>query len=555
MNTSQGRALLQTHQLGPHPILAHFLQRLNLQAIVNQSVSLGRERLLTHGEALGTLVHNILDSPAPLYRIALWADPIAPQALSLTPDQKVALNDDRIARMLDALMSERARGLWLRLALRMIKQFKIETTRVHHDTTTVTFHGHYADSVADPKITHGHNKDHRPDLKQFVFGLSVSADGAVPLNHQVLSGNRSDDTIHRPNLEDLRALLGRDDFLYVADSKLGTSANLKEIDAHQGKFVTVLSRTRREDKDFRECLRRGGVRWRKILSLPNKRQREAPPDDYFSCPGEQKTVESFRLIWVRSEPKATDDALDRQRRLAQARGELAELKARLARRRTGSPRTIRATARDILKHRGMTAFLQIEVKRQTRIVYQRMKRGRPSPTDPVRQVKIHRWTLDVRVDWAALRREKRVDGVFPLVTNLDKKSKKAKVLLIYKYQPYIEKRFSQLKTDLGIAPVYLKKPRRCAGLVHAYYVALMVASLIERAVRQGMRREKIETLPLLPEGRPTATPTCARILEAFRDVRWSEFKRGEETVCFPLQLTEVQRKLLKLLEVPVELYQ
>ncbi|MBI4802038.1 MAG: hypothetical protein HY796_05905 [Elusimicrobia bacterium] len=59
----------------------------------------------------------------------------------------------------------------------------------------------------------------------------------------------------------------------------------------------------------------------------------------------------------------------------------------------------------------------------------------------------------------------------------------------YKYQPYVEKRFSQLKTDLEVAPVYLKKPHRCAGLVHAYYVALAVSSLIERAVRQGMKRK------------------------------------------------------------------
>ena len=106
MNTSQGPADLRTHHLGPHPIVSHFLQRLNLHTIVNHSIGLGRERVLTHGEALASLVHNVLDSPAPLYRIALWADPIAPQALSLTPNQKQALNDDRIARMLDALMSD-----------------------------------------------------------------------------------------------------------------------------------------------------------------------------------------------------------------------------------------------------------------------------------------------------------------------------------------------------------------------------------------------------------------------------------------------------------------
>jgi hypothetical protein len=100
----------------------------------------------------------------------------------------------------------------------------------------------------------------------------------------------------------------------------------------------------------------------------------------------------------------------------------------------------------------------------------------------------------------------------------------------------------------------LKKPRRCAGLIHAYFVALAVGSLIERSVRQGMQREKIEELPLFPEGRMTSTPICPRILEAFRDVCWNEFKRGEETICFPIQLTTLQKTLLRLLEVPIDLY-
>lgn len=215
-----GLATHVTHLLGPHPIIAHFLQRLKLQEVVRSFVGTGRVRAIDQGEALAALVHNILDSPAPLYRIAEWADPIEPAAFGFTPEQKRSLNDDRIARMLDAIVSERGRGIWFRLALEILRQFKIAKDRMHHDTTTVTFCGEYRGSVREPRITHGMNKDHRPDLKQLVFGLTVSADGAVPINHQVHSGNRSDSTVHRDNLEELRLLLGRGDFIYVADCKL-----------------------------------------------------------------------------------------------------------------------------------------------------------------------------------------------------------------------------------------------------------------------------------------------------------------------------------------------
>lgn len=91
------------------------------------------------------------------------------------------------------------------------------------------------------------------------------------------------------------------------------------------------------------------------------------------------------------------------------------------------------------------------------------------------------------------------------MTNLARTAKKA-LLLIYKYQPYVEKRFAHYKTDLEVATVYLKKPRRVAALLDAYFVALMLDALIERRLRAAMRVAGLDELPLLPEGRPTKTP-------------------------------------------------
>jgi transposase len=168
-------------------------------------------------------------------------------------------------------------------------------------------------------------------------------------------------------------------------------------------------------------------------------------------------------------------------------------------------------------------------------------------------VKRRTWTLQIRRDSKALTREKRTDGVFPLITNLKTHSKR-EVLLMYKYQPYVEKRFSGLKTELEIAPVYLKTPHRVAALVHAYFFALVAASLIEREVRRAMTRDGIEALPLLPEGRMTRTPTCPRILEAFSRVGWQEFVRGDEVIAFPIDLTPIQKEMIRLLGLQPQVY-
>jgi len=525
--------------------------------IVSSCLGTPRKQLLDHAQTLSVLVQNIILSPAPLYRIAEWAAPISPSALGLSPEEKLSINDDRVARSLDALSSSRSRSLFFRLALNVIKRFELDTRRIHHDTTTVTFHGRYQRSHADPQITYGHNKDHRPDLKQLVFGLNVTADGAVPVSHEVFSGNRTDDTIHRINVEQLRQLLHRDDFIYVADCKLATRKNLQYIADYGGKFVTVLPRTRSEDQLFRQQLREGKrVRWRQFLVIPNKRRQSAPPDIYrTTADGPNLTDEGYRIVWCRSSQKADIDALAREANIEKAEAELFQLGSRLNRGSLRRRSSIVEKARAILRKLDCERFLKVTVHEQVRIQTKRLRRGRPRRSDPVREVRSRLFRLTTTRQKEALRSEARTDGVFPLTTNLQTpRVSKHEVLLIYKYQPYVEKRHALFKTELEVAPVYLKKPARAAGLLHATYLAMTVDALIERTVRQAMNRQRIESLPILPEGRLTKTPTTARLLEMFTDVAWYDFQRGGETVSFPIQLSALQKLLLRLLDMDTHTY-
>lgn len=111
--------------------------------------------------------------------------------------------------------------------LRAIREFDLDVSQMHNDSTTVTLTGAYqqADGYtrggkATPAIRHGHNKDFRPDLKQLLLILTVCADAAVPIAYRVADGNTCDDVTHVPTWDELAALVGRPDFLYVADCKL-----------------------------------------------------------------------------------------------------------------------------------------------------------------------------------------------------------------------------------------------------------------------------------------------------------------------------------------------
>jgi len=555
--TPDGPADLRVHLLGPLPVIQHFLRRMTLSRIVGSCLGPTRSLHLDHARTLNVLLANILLSPGPLYRMADWAAPYEPQALGLLPSEMHTLNDDRVARTLDALASQRGRSLFFRLALHLIKDFDLDTSHIHQDTTSVTFFGAYENQSRPPFITQGHNKDGRPDLKQLVFGVSVTADGAVPLVHEVHSGNRADDTIHTGNLARLREVLGTSPFVYVADSKLCTAKNLADIAFHHGQFVTILPRTWKEDQEQRSLLEAGPVRWRKLCTRPNTRSKSAPPVVYSTtAAGSQRTSQGYRLVWIRSSQKAEKDGAVRVHRIEQAEEKLVALSARLNKRALKRPGAIRKAVRAVLETYECEALLKVAIRFENRVRYHRTRRGRPRANDPKVEEHYRVYRIEVTRDEAAAEKKARTDGVFALVTNLPQsKGPKREILEIYKYQPYVERRHALLKSELEVARVYLKKASRVVGMVHAHFLAMVVEALIERTIRMSMQRQGIDSLPILPEGRSTKTPTTPRVLEMFSGVCWYEFERGNETVAFPVKLTSLQKKLLRLLGMDKAAYE
>ena len=112
----------------------------------------------------------------------------------------------------------------------------------------------------------------------------------------------------------------------------------------------------------------------------------------------------------------------------------------------------------------------------------------------------------------------------------------------------IEKRFSQLKTDFVVAPVYLKEVSRIQALLCIYFFALLTESLLERELRQAMARQEIESLPLHPEGRACRRPTARRVIDLFEDVqRHERVPLKGPAILFVTELNRLQRRILRLL--------
>ena len=548
-------ALLHKFVLGAHPIIEHFLQKLRIAELIATYIPQDPRTKLPVERTLGVLIHNILTAPQPMYALADWMAPLDEPSLGLEPNQGGYIHDDRVGQALERFYQQRHKDVFFHLALRAIKTIGLRCQQIHQDTTTVTFSGEYPAWRAPEQLTHGHNKDHRPDLKQLVLGISVTADGAVPLVHQIYAGNQTDDGLHMENHQHLRRLLQCADFIYVADCKLATEENLRRLASVGGRFVSVMPRTRKEDAAFRQHARENPVPWIHLFSRKNNRHPDSQTDRYYLAPGRYQ-ASGYRLLWIRSTQKAEQDAQIRTHRIAQSLNELRALQARLNTYHLKSQSSIGQALDRILQDHHTQAWISYEIQTHRQSKTRFPKRGRPKLGQTGQLHWEPYFSVSFQVDRTAVEQEARIDGIFPLITNLEEKDYSAKrVLEIYKFQPFLEKRHSQLKTWQEVTPVLLKKDERVLAYLHLHVMALMVATLIERQLRGAMRQRSLPTLPLYPESRPCRYPTLFDLVRVFHGIERYEVREAERRILFPAPLNPLQRLLLEMLEVPVSLYQ
>ncbi len=557
------RKTLRSHAVGALPILDDLIRRMRLEEFLRAALPpVDRRTKLAPAKALLVLLRNLLVSREPIYGVGEWAARHAPDLLGLTTADIDRLNDDCVGRALDRLFLADVPALVLAVAAHAVKEFGVSLDELHNDSTTVSFCGAYSAAALERRflgqptlaITFGHNKDHRPDLKQLLFILTVTADGGVPLHFRAASGNVVDDQTHRDTWDLLCQLTGRRDFLYVADCKLATSENMAYLHQRQGRFVTVLPRTRSEDGAFRALVAKGQVAWRPLWEKTDDEGRVL--DRYSTSEHPASTAEGYRLLWYHSLRKAEADAVARSGRIEKALKQLAALREKLR-----SPRTryrqeakVAAAVAEILASCGAEAWIATEVQPQTQETFHQDHRGRPGKdTHYVKKVAT-RFDLAYRIDDARVAADASGDGIFPLVSNVAELSA-LELLHAYKRQPAIEKRFSQLKTDFEVAPVYLKAVHRIQALLCVYFFALLVEALLERQLRQAMQRNEIEALPMYPEGRLCRWPTARRVLDLFESVQRHTLVQGQRSAeVLITELTRLQRKLLRLLGLSAKDY-
>jgi transposase len=453
--------------LGALPVVAELCRRLDIAGTVDRACPVRDIAYATHGQVIEALVANRLTSPTPLVHVEDWARAWAvEEVLGLAPE---VLDDDRIGRALDAVAPE-LDGVVGSVGARAIAELGIDVARVHWDMTSISLFGAYPSPVEDymePRF--GHPKDRRPDLKQVQAGLAVSADGGVPLWHRAYDGGAGEVAQVVPAMEALSKLAGERRFLMVGGSKLVSYPNLLAMTKARVSFVAPASKSYVGADVLAACDLGAAA----AVDYVAQRDAGKPPEDRGSyrvledtmvLTGKKKADPDLELrrvfVWSSARAGAAEKA--RSKKLDRARDDLERLGRGLGGRYYPTEKEVKERIAVIAKERRVKAYLATSVGTGP-------ETGKP--------------TLEWHFDEAALAAEASTDGWYALLTNLPAETGPAEVFRNYKGQEAPERRYSNFKGPIAVAPMFLKNNRRIEVLISIICLALLIFSLVERAVR------------------------------------------------------------------------
>jgi len=536
-------------RIGEIPILQTVIERLRLREILLSYIKPHGNETVPAVDTLLVLVWNIACGRQPLYELPEWVAKLEGGLLEHPTDTTENLyGDDRFARALDKLYVADRASMVTDIVLRVIETTGVDLSELHNDSTTVKTYGQMPGKTASGLyFTQGHSKDHRPDLKQIVYNLTISADGAIPIHYKTYPGNRTDDTLHIEIWNTLRQITGKADFLYVADSKVCTHKQLSHIVRHGGRVVTLMPDTWKDASDFKETLRHTLKGKKRILRrpLPND---EGSYETFYCFNGNHRTLEGqYPLHWIYSTQKKKRDRAAREKRLRKADYDFTELMVKLNTRNIKTKDQIRQRVERILQGHGVEAFYLIDIGEAKQQWTKQIGKGRPGKDTRYETITETIYTLSWRRNKEALDREKKIDGIFPILCTDEAMTAKA-ALEAYKYQPRLEKRFCQLKSVHNVAPTLFKNVERVEAIMLLFYLALILQAVIEREVRQNMKASAIEALSIYPEHRLAYHPTTAKIFERFQDTSHYRIVEGDRVIkTYRDELTDLQKEILGLL--------
>jgi transposase len=536
-------------EVGHLPVVKQFAKHINLVDTINTMVN--SQMQLPPGEAVLAMVLDTLSGRTPLYRLKeFFQEKDTELLLGRTIDPE-HFSDHNLGRVLDKIYDTGAQAIFSQLSQNAIKRFDINANNVHFDTTSISVYGDYVLSGEPFKITHGHSKDHRPDLKQFLISL-LCVDRNIPIVGSATDGNASDKTLNNELLTNISKHMAKHGlkpgaFVYVADSAFVTKANLEKAESKNTKFLSRLPAT------FKQCSRAiqkavTADYWTDLGVLAKSKPLQKRPQALYKA--YETTLDlygrHYRAIVIHSSAhdKRRHKRIDRL--LAKNRKDLDTLCKKILS-KAYYCRADAEAAQDKLQAAAAGSYHKIECSIEKVAKY---SRGRPAkgqariPTGY--EYQLH---PDIVPDEQLVEPLRVEAGCFVLISNLTSPTERdnfssRELLRLYKDQDGIERNFSFLKDPVIVNSIFLKTTHR----IEVLGLVLLISLLIWRLIELCMRRYISDTGNKITgwKNKPTDKPTTFMMTTKFLSIL---VLKVEDKRQLARPLNKVQLEYLKALNV------
>lgn len=476
---------LRTYAMDHHGLIASICKDLQVAEKIDKRI--GKKdprRIVSTGMATVAMILNGLGFTN--RRLYLTPQFFASKPVAELFGKEVSANqfdDNALGKALDEISAYGSSQMFGEIAFEIALENNLLGELAHLDSTSMSVEGKYDDCTEENvvKLTYGHSKDHRPDLKQVVMSLVVTGKSSMPIWMEPQNGNSSDKATFHETIKKVRAfqkqLKSCPDFKWVADSALYSKDKLLKQNAYL--WLSRVPETITEARELVEKLD-SEIPW--VV-----REKGYKTADFGSNYGGIKQ----RWLLVYSQQSYDREKKTLERKLAKQDESLQKLLWHLSNERFSCDKDAIKAVKKIEKQ---YPYHNITVTVQPIVKYG--KSGRPKKDATADRV-LYQVQYEIKHNNAAIEAMLSRKGRFILATNDldDKKFPDEKMLSEYKEQQSIERGFRFLKDPwFMVDSIFLKSPNRIEALMMIMTLCLMIYNVGQYRLRCALK-EKNETLP------------------------------------------------------------
>jgi transposase len=296
-----------------------------------------------------------------------------------------------------------------------------EVELVFFDTTSLYFEGQGGEIGQ-----RGHNKDHRPDLKQMVVGMALDVEGC-PICCEMWPGNTADVTTLVPIVKRMRERFRLREITVVADRGMMSQKTLEALEGSDPPVGYIIGVRMRRQKEVNLSVLRSRKQWLEIVPERSNAKDPAP------LKIKEVWVENRRYVVCLNEEERRKDAHDREAIVAHLKEQL------------------RQGDKSLVGNKGYRRYLKVQGD--------------------------HHFAIDEK----QIKTEARYDGLWVLRTNTLYNAET--VAHVYKALWTVEDIIRTTKSIMDTRPIYHRCNETIRGHVFCSFLALLLKTELERRMK------------------------------------------------------------------------